>query len=488
MATGTSRDESENHYTNTQPKARCEVITVVSGKGGTGKTLLIASMAYALIRAGQRTCLIDTDLGTQGLSLFTLGQAASRGVSRGLEEQSSLYHLVENYSKSEPMTPIPFRADRGDDHGISYDIIVSNFKFYDRRLALGGKDRNEASELLRESMSESTDKFRESYRKVIAELLHALSTSEKYDYILVDTRGGFSELSLVPAVFADSIIVVTEPDPTSFHQLAKLLTNIDLMAQDEDRTPYIRGLLVNKCVDGEELPFRLALESQFGIEIGQTWPLPLDEAAIKSYKSRQIPFIDIAKGSDFSSKTITTFTDIFDLVTVDWGSQSKEKWRELANGIKKAREELITEQRRKEEGTNREIARLQANAAQAQEALRTSQSELPILEAKLLALGGELDEQKNENQILKKENKYLDIEIKKSIEAKHFIDLKSTKKVITFRMLTITVGLFAAIVASFASFLFVDRQNLTSEIRALQIQLISIEAVLERLREKKISP
>ena len=141
-----------------------------------------------------------------------------------------------------------------------------------------------------------------------------------------------------------------------------------------------------------------------------------------------------------------------------------------------------------EEGTNREIARLQANAAQAQEALRTSQSELPILEAKLLALGGELDEQKNENQILKKENKYLDIEIKKSIEAKHFIDLKSTKKVITFRMLTITVGLFAAIVASFASFLFVDRQNLTSEIRALQIQLISIEAVLERLREKKISP
>ncbi len=485
---GPNRDASENRQPNSQSRSTCEVITIVSGKGGTGKTLLLASMAYALIRAGQRTCLIDTDLGTQGLSLFTLGKTAARGTSRGLEEQSSLYHLVANSDQSAPTPAIPFRADRGDDHGISYDIIVSNFKFYDRRLALGGKDRNEASELLRESMSESTDKFRESYRKVIAHLLHALSTSQKYDYILVDTRGGFSELSLVPAVFADSIIVVTEPDPTSFHQLAKLLTNIDLMAQDEDRTPYIRGLIVNKCVDGEELPFRLALESQFGIEIGQTWPLPLDEGAIKSYKSRQIPFIDIAKGSDFSSKTITTFTDIFDLVTVDWGSQSKEKWRELANDIKKAREEIIAEQRRKEEDTNREIARLQANAAQAQEALRTSQSEIPILEAKLHALSGELNEQKNENQILIKENKSLDVEIKESIEARHSIDLKSTKSVTTFRLLAITFGLFVVIVTSFAFFLFAERQNLTSEIRALQTQLISIETKLERLREKKISP
>lgn len=488
MATGTSRDESENHYTNTQPKARCEVITVVSGKGGTGKTLLIASMAYALIRAGQRTCLIDTDLGTQGLSLFTLGQAASRGVSRGLEEQSSLYHLVENYSKSEPMTPIPFRADRGDDHGISYDIIVSNFKFYDRRLALGGKDRNEASELLRESMSESTDKFRESYRKVIAELLHALSTSEKYDYILVDTRGGFSELSLVPAVFADSIIVVTEPDPTSFHQLAKLLTNIDLMAQDEGRTPYIRGLLVNKCVDGEELPFRLALESQFGIEIGQTWPLPLDEAAIKSYKSRQIPFIDIAKGSDFSSKTITTFTDIFDLVTVDWGSQSKAKWRELANDIKKAREQLIAEQRQKEEDTIREIETLQANATQTKEALRTSQSEIGFLEEKSRALDGKLDEQKNENEMLIKESKSLNAEIKESIESRHSIALSAAKTVTNLRFLAITFALIFVIVTSFASFLFVDKQNLTNEIRDLQTKLVFIQIELERLREKSISP
>src|SRR5258706_9007148 len=50
-----------------------EVIAIASGKGGTGKTLIAASLGYALTRAGHRVLMIDSDTGTDGLSLFLLG-------------------------------------------------------------------------------------------------------------------------------------------------------------------------------------------------------------------------------------------------------------------------------------------------------------------------------------------------------------------------------------------------------------------------------
>ena len=37
-----------------------EIIAIASGKGGTGKTLLTACLAHALIRAGHRVLLVDT--------------------------------------------------------------------------------------------------------------------------------------------------------------------------------------------------------------------------------------------------------------------------------------------------------------------------------------------------------------------------------------------------------------------------------------------
>lgn len=464
-------DHNSGNPETVRSSTSCEFIAIVSGKGGTGKTFIASSMAYALIRAGQRTCLIDTDLGTQGLSLFILGDTATRGLSRGIDVRNSLYQAVAQNNDGQFNVPVPFVADRGADHGISYDLIISNSQFYDRRLALGGVDKKDAKELLKESMSESNDVFRRNFKSVISTLFTKLSQSGKYDYVLVDTQGGFGELSLLPAVFSDSIIVIAESDPTSFHQMAKLLTNVDLMAQQEQRQPYIRGVIVNKSVDGEDMQYRLALESQFGVEIGQTWPLPLDSDAILSYKSRQVPFLGTAKGSKFSAAATKCFTEIFDIVTADWGAESKRKWRLLVDDVAQERAKVISVTRESEEKVEQELSSARENAERAQHGLRNSQEKLADLESIVKSVKRDFSEVKGKNETLASENKVLQEEIKNSLSERREVDLLTVKRLTTFRLSSIGLSILSVIMIVLSIGLITYGLKLNAEIAQLNAEI-----------------
>lgn len=330
----TGKHHREEDLSKESARSPCEIITMVSGKGGTGKTLFVACLAYALQEAGQRVCLVDTDLATQGLSLFILGPGAERGTSR-LKEENSLFHMVRQWGEDSRQLPVPKEADRGDneDHGTSYQLIISNKQFYDKRLSLGVTEERKAAEtLLNESMGEVSDEFRANYRVVIKSLFEKLSQSGHYDYVIVDTRGGFGEISLVPAVFSDSFLVISEPDFTSFHQLAKLLTNIDLMSLQENRSPYVRGVIVNKATSNGEEEFRSLLDAQFGIGFGLSWPIPLDPSVIDAYREQLIPYRVVPEAL-FSSASLRCFTDIFDLVTIEWSREGKARWRALVKKV-----------------------------------------------------------------------------------------------------------------------------------------------------------
>jgi len=51
-------------------RRRASVIAVTSGKGGVGKTNVVANLAIALSRRRQRVLAIDADLGLANLDLF----------------------------------------------------------------------------------------------------------------------------------------------------------------------------------------------------------------------------------------------------------------------------------------------------------------------------------------------------------------------------------------------------------------------------------
>jgi MinD-like ATPase involved in chromosome partitioning or flagellar assembly len=411
--------------------SQCEVIAVVSGKGGTGKTFIAACLAYALQNAGKRVCLIDTDFATQGLSLFILGRAAERGSSHGLQEENSLYHMVAKWGPKSRGLPVPMEADRRGkkDHGLSYPIIISNKQFYDKRYSLGVEAEAKIAEgLLKESMSEVTDKFRKNYRSLLKSLFEKMRSSGDYDYIIVDTRGGFGEVSLIPAAFSNSFFVVSEPDFTSFHQLAKLLANIDLMCVKENRRPFIRGLIVNKATEEGEEKFRSLLDAQFGIDLGLSWPIPLDAGVVNTYKEQLIPY-RISPGLVFCSATLDAFTESFDLVTAKWSQESKEKWRSLANIVEEARE---VEKMSKINDEQEAIATRQ----RLEEALdRAEKAESQVRQAK------------------DKIDQYEKAELERT-DKTHVLEIGFIKKITWYRAIIVILGILLILTLVFSSFFY----------------------------------
>ena len=69
------------------------IISIQSGKGGTGKTLITASIGFLLAHCGHRTLLVDSDLITRGLSFFLMGDEPYRakyGLSDYLADDNSI--------------------------------------------------------------------------------------------------------------------------------------------------------------------------------------------------------------------------------------------------------------------------------------------------------------------------------------------------------------------------------------------------------------
>ncbi len=65
----------------TAPRSRRQIWSVGGGKGGIGKTLLVASLGWQLARLGKRVILVDADLG--GANLHTCLGLAAPGLSLG---------------------------------------------------------------------------------------------------------------------------------------------------------------------------------------------------------------------------------------------------------------------------------------------------------------------------------------------------------------------------------------------------------------------
>ena len=69
-----------------RPQAR--VIAITSGKGGVGKTNIVANMGYTLCKAGKRVLIFDADLGLGNLDVLL-----------GLTPRYNLSHVIEGKKK-----------------------------------------------------------------------------------------------------------------------------------------------------------------------------------------------------------------------------------------------------------------------------------------------------------------------------------------------------------------------------------------------------
>lgn len=160
-----------------------KVISVISGKGGVGKTTVTANVGIALSMLGQKTVIIDTDMGLRNLDL-----------ALGLEN-SVVYDMTDLIAGECRMREAVIKDEKY--HGLGF-IPTAQFK-----------------------TEEGIDC--EKFEKIIDEL------KKQYDYVIIDAPAGIGEGFEMAAKLSDMSLIVVNPEPFSLRdadRVAALLEEI----------------------------------------------------------------------------------------------------------------------------------------------------------------------------------------------------------------------------------------------------------------------
>lgn len=84
--------------------AKCQVICVASGKGGTGKTVVSTNLSISLARLGLKVILFDADLGLANSHLL-LGVDPLSDISAVIKHQKNLKDVIVNYNQNLSLLP-----------------------------------------------------------------------------------------------------------------------------------------------------------------------------------------------------------------------------------------------------------------------------------------------------------------------------------------------------------------------------------------------
>jgi flagellar biosynthesis protein FlhG len=188
---------------NTRESTR--VIAITSGKGGVGKTNIVANLGYAFSQQGKKVLILDADVGLGNLDVL-LGMAPRYNLSHVIMGEKSLKEII--ISGLGNMQILPASS------GIQELTSLS---------------QNQKIKLLTE----------------IDELINSV------DVLLIDTAAGISSNVMDFSVSAHEIIVVVSPEPTSITD-AYALIKVLALKYSEKRCYLLTNLVVN-AQEGKEV-------------------------------------------------------------------------------------------------------------------------------------------------------------------------------------------------------------------------------------------
>lgn len=276
-------------------------IAIVSGKGGTGKSILAASFGYLLARIGVRTLLIDADVFTSGLSFYVLAD-------RPFRISVSMQDILMGSGIVDDLEPIPVRNDsvRGE---LSILASVRGRRVHgsERKISAGLNDLASMGTVFQHVVKQAHDRW-------------------GFELVIIDTRGGSDITSLACAAVADGHIVVTEADKTSWDVGEVLLGGIDDAARELGTSPERLGFVINKNV----LP---SAEIERFLRLRWDTPhlgtVPLDVEAVKLFQEDKIPVAE-SLAIPFSRNTVPIVPKLVD-------------GRDLSVAAKRSLDELVQE-------------------------------------------------------------------------------------------------------------------------------------------------
>jgi len=189
--------------------SRCHVVSVLSGKGGVGKTLLATNLAIAMAARRHRVILFDMDMGLANADIV-LGVQARGTWSEVLKGRRTLDDVLIDAPGGVSFVP--------GSSGIAELADLSEFERH--------------------------------------QLMAAIQQIEsRYDVVILDCGAGISRNVLSFAATADTLLVVTTPEPTS---LTDAYATIKVIPQFTARRPGPAqsvggiGLVVNSAAGRRE--------------------------------------------------------------------------------------------------------------------------------------------------------------------------------------------------------------------------------------------
>lgn len=195
--------------------SRTRIISITSGKGGVGKTMVSVNLAISMARAGKKVLLFDGDLGLANVNVLL-----------GIIPEYNIYEVMRSKRRIE-------------------DVIISTN--YGIDIIAGANGISQLANL--------TDEQRENF-------MSGLQSVQGYDVMIIDTGAGVGANVIGLVIPADDILVVTTPEPTAITDAYGMIKSIVANRQDK-----VIKLIVNRvpsAIEAKRVADRLiSISSQF---------------------------------------------------------------------------------------------------------------------------------------------------------------------------------------------------------------------------------
>jgi cellulose biosynthesis protein BcsQ len=254
-----------------------QIISIVSGKGGVGKTMLSVAIANELSRS-KRTLLIDLDFFNRGLT--------------------GLFASLKHGSHQTEIAPPKFlESDNGDKWSVS-EVSKNLLMVY-----YGDFDKSQC-DLLEMKDIKSLSMELLSYVQYLAQVCNC-------DFVVLDCHGGPDNTSFAACLIATRAVLVSEPDRITLHGTLNFLRT---MRREAPSGAVDVRLIFNKVVPAFTSLFLFSfydkfLRSEFG-ERDLLAIYPLEVYLTKAFE--KMPFLTTAyPQSQLASKTRLVLCELF---------------------------------------------------------------------------------------------------------------------------------------------------------------------------------
>jgi len=194
-------DQAQNLRELVKKKQKVRVVSVSSGKGGSGKTSVAVNLAISLCRLGVRVLVVDADFGLANVDIM-LGASSKYDVSHFLRGEKTLHEIIQ----------------------LGHEGV---------RFISGGSGVYDLFNIQEEQLEELFSRI--------------VKLDAPIDFIIIDTGAGINENIIRMILASSETIVVTTTEPTSILDAYALVKTI--VKRDDSHPIHV---LINKCESKKE--------------------------------------------------------------------------------------------------------------------------------------------------------------------------------------------------------------------------------------------